>query len=238
MSRIASHLAAAAATIVACIVAVPTQAQVIYAVDPTSVNIPGLAGFATTGADMSGLQVRAQFSGGANLDETLVWATTGPGAGGVFGTGWSLTLSGDSFTSDWIFDFDPNANLGQLGVLTLDGRDGLTIFDRTLPSTGTPGSSSGLDFDFAGGTCGACFAEARYGFETSIGAAPAVTDLYQTLTISFFGRAGPTDDWRFVQDTDNDSRFVPGIPEPETYALLLGGLGFVSWVAKRRRQPA
>jgi hypothetical protein len=29
---------------------------------------------------------------------------------------------------------------------------------------------------------------------------------------------------------------VPNIPEPETYALMLAGLGFVSFVAKRRRQ--
>lgn len=29
---------------------------------------------------------------------------------------------------------------------------------------------------------------------------------------------------------------VPGIPEPETYALMLAGLGAVTWVARRRRR--
>jgi len=28
------------------------------------------------------------------------------------------------------------------------------------------------------------------------------------------------------------------IPEPETYALMLGGLGFVTWIARRRRKSA
>jgi len=31
---------------------------------------------------------------------------------------------------------------------------------------------------------------------------------------------------------------VPGVPEPETYALLLAGLGVMNWVSRRRRQTA
>ena len=31
---------------------------------------------------------------------------------------------------------------------------------------------------------------------------------------------------------------VPGVPEPETYALMLAGLGAVGFVARRRKQPA
>jgi PEP-CTERM motif len=31
---------------------------------------------------------------------------------------------------------------------------------------------------------------------------------------------------------------VPAIPEPSTYALMLGGLGAVGWMARRRRQNA
>ncbi|MEO8310411.1 MAG: PEP-CTERM sorting domain-containing protein [Caldimonas sp.] len=209
------------------------QAQVTYATDGTVANAPGLTGFSTTGADMTGLNVTATFSNG--FSQSLAWGTTGPSAGGVFGTGWSLTLNGDSFNTNWLFDF--TTIQAQLTRLVLDGSSGLTILDRTLPNTGTPGSSQGLDFAFAAG-CGGCAATATYGGLTSIGAAAAVGDLFQKVTVDFTGGTGPRVDWSFVQDTDNDSRFVPGIPEPETYALMLGGLGLVSWVARRRRQAA
>ncbi|MEO5843487.1 MAG: PEP-CTERM sorting domain-containing protein [Caldimonas sp.] len=213
--------------------ALPAQAQVVYATDGTTANVPGLTGFATTGADMTGLGVTATFSNG--FSQSLAWGTTGVGAGGVFGTGWSLTLNGDSFTTNWIFDF--TTVQAQLTSLVLDGSTGLTILDRTNPSPGTPGSSSGLDFNFATGSCVGCMATATYGGLTSVGGAAAVGDLFQKVTVTF-GGTGPRVDWAFVQDTDNDSRFVPGIPEPETYALMLGGLGLVSWVARRRRQAA
>ena len=69
--------------------AAPAQGQVTYATDGTNAIIPGLTGFATTGADMTGLNVTATFSNG--FSQSLAWGTTGVGAGGVFGTGWSLT---------------------------------------------------------------------------------------------------------------------------------------------------
>lgn len=37
---------------------------------------------------------------------------------------------------------------------------------------------------------------------------------------------------------DNEIPPVPGIPEPETYALMLAGLGVVGAMARRRKQPA
>ncbi|HEX7436892.1 MAG TPA: PEP-CTERM sorting domain-containing protein [Caldimonas sp.] len=231
MSSFLSKLSIVGAA-VACLAGVPAQAQVTYATDGTTANIPGLTGFATTGADMTGLNVTATFSNG--FSQSLAWGTTGAGAGGVFGTGWALTLSGDSFGGNWLFDF--KGIEAQLTRLVLDGSTGLTVLDRSLPSPGTDGSANGLDFSFAGGTCGSCAATATYGGLTSIGAAAAVGDLFQKVTVDFTGGTGPRTDWSFVQDTDNDSRFVPGVPEPETYALLLGGLGFVSWVARRRRQ--
>jgi hypothetical protein len=232
MSRFTFRLTIVAAVAAACL-AVPAQAQVTYATDGTTASIPGLTGFATTGADMTGLNVTATFSNG--FSQSLAWGTTGAGAGGVFGTGWSLSLSGDSFGGSWLFDF--TTLQAQLTRLVLDGSTGLTVLDRTDPNAGTDGSASGLDFSFAGGTCGSCVATATYGGLTSIGAFAAVGDLFQKVTVDFTGGTGPRTDWSFNQDTDNDSRFVPGSPEPETYALLLGGLGLVSWVARRRRQP-
>ncbi len=233
MNRLVYRISLVGAAVAACL-ALPAQAQVVYATDGTTAGIPGLTGFATTGADMTGLNVTATFGNG--FSQSLAWGTTGPSAGGVFGTGWSLTLNGDSFNTGWLFDF--TTIQAQLTRLVLDGSTGLTILDRTNPSTGTPGSSSGLDFNFVTGSCVGCMATATYGGLTSIGAAAAVGDLFQKVSVDFTGGTGPRVDWSFVQDTDNDSRFVPGIPEPETYALMLGGLGLVSWVAKRRRRAA
>jgi hypothetical protein len=60
--------------------------------DPTNtINIPGLTGFVTTGDLMDGMSVTATFSGG--LTQTRSWADTGPGAGGVTGSGWAYPLT-------------------------------------------------------------------------------------------------------------------------------------------------
>ena len=233
MSRFAPRLSIAAAVVAACFAAAPAHAQVVnYFTDGTVANIAGLGKSLLTGADMSGMSVQASFSSGKV--EILSWATTGLESGGVSGTGWSLSMSGDSYGADWLFDFDPGSNLGQLEQLILNGSTGLLVFDRELPDEGTPVSGGGWDFNFAGGTCGGCVANAIYGFETSVGAAAALGDLHQSLTVNFIRGSGPSDDWIFRQDTDG----VAAVPEPETYALMLAGLGVIGWVGRRRRQAS
>ena len=230
------RLSIGSTVIAACIVCLPGHAQIAHGGLGLPVyDIPGLTGFVTTGADMSGLSVRATFSNG--LIETRLWTTTGPAAGGVSGSGWSLSLDGDSFSSPWMFDFGPNLST-QLTNLLLEGSAGLTVFDRAEPNPGTSGSAQGSDISFANGSCGSCGAFALYFAVVSIGGAQPVGDIFHSLTLSFTEGTGPRGDWSFLQDTDNDSRFVPGIPEPETYALMLGGMGFMAWAARRRRKPA
>ncbi len=238
MSHRISKLASAIAATAACLaVTTATASSVNYGtVNAPTADLPGLTGFQTTGADMTGLSVTATFTGG--VTQTMAWSTTGAGSGGVSGTGWGLSLDGDSFGGLWNFTFDPQYTLGQLTRLVLDGSTGLTVLDRTLPNDGTPGSAQGLDFSFASDTCDSCAVDATYSGLTSIGGAAALGDLWQTLTVDFLDTTGPRTDWSFVQDTDNDSRFIPGVPEPETYALILGGLGLVGWMGKRRRRSA
>jgi len=209
----------------------PSAEAVIYFTGPNNIDIPGLTGFQTTGALMDGLDVTATFLDGST--ETVTWAATGGDAGGVTGTGWSLSVDGDTFTAPWNFDFAAGTQL-QLVSLFLDGLNALTVFDRTEPNTGTAGSAQGRDW-----TCnsaGVCDdAVVTYDYQVSIGGALAVGDLWQTVLVEF-GDSGPNDDWSFLQDTDNDiRRSVPTIPEPGTLALLGAGLAGVRFFRGRRR---
>jgi hypothetical protein len=217
-----------AACALAFAVAAPSSAAVItYAEGGTPTDIPGLTGFSTTGAMMDGMSVTACFT--VLGCETRAWADTGATSGGVSGTGWGLAVTGDTFSADWLFTMADN--LGQLVSLLLDGRSGLTIFDRTFGGGfGTDGSALGRDWDTSlnAGT----IVDVTYLDPTSVGGAAAVGDLFQQVLVEF-GTTGPRIDFSFVQDTDNDSRFTGKVGEPSTLMLLAFALFGLARFARR-----
>jgi hypothetical protein len=151
------------------------------------------------------------------------------------GAGWSLSLNGDSFTSAWNL-----SNTGNLSItgFSIDAAPGSTTFDIVNGPTLTPDSANGLPFGNVNANLASpTLAEATYSNRLLVGGT-FYGDQYEMLTVSLTGGLGSNGLLTFMADTDNAKvrgTITPSIPEPETYALMLAGLGLVGYVARRRR---
>jgi hypothetical protein len=213
-----------------------------YVFDTTSTsNIPGLTGFSTTGAMMSGMSVTVRFVGGGS--ETKSWGTTDMVSGGASGTGWSLSQSGDTFVGIdqavqglWRFS---NTSTQNVQSLTLDGNPGLTLFDidtydtcqiaGSIEDNCTDGSARGARMRL---TNGALAPRITYSDLVGIAGNGGLGDLFHTVSLDF-GANGISGNFAFDQDTDNDSRFNQ-TPEPGSIALV--ALALCGLARVRRRQ--
>jgi hypothetical protein len=161
----------------------------------TSVAINSFA----TGATAGGMLVTATFTD--LTAEAVAWVSDGLGAGHVTGTGWTISISGDTSLNHWTL-----ANTRGVGMTSLafDGKPGFTLFDRTLPSPGTNGSSTGKDFAvFSGGMGGDVITAAYSGPIALVGAVP-VGDIYRYMTVSFSMAGGLASGRTLVYDADTD----------------------------------
>ncbi|MBD1930478.1 MULTISPECIES: PEP-CTERM sorting domain-containing protein [Cyanophyceae] len=195
-----------------------------------------LTGFSTFGDMMAGMKVTVDYLGGGS--QTATWgATSNPAtsndanSGGAFGSNWSLTQAGDTFTSAWRFN-----NLGQsIAKLTINAIPGNTVFD-TGSNPSTPGSASGLSFAVQSGQ-----APTSSNYSTPIDI--SLGDLFGTLSMSWLN--GFTGGMSFKADTDSGTTTDPvqppiDVPEPASAIALLGlgALGVTKRAKRKQEQQA
>ncbi len=151
-----------------------------------------LVGFATEGDMMSGMRVTASFLDGTS--QTSIWGATGDDSGGAFGSGWSLTESGNSFYSPWTFSNNSGTGITSLVIDAISGNSLFDIYPDLSGSRQTPGSADGR------------------AFETTSGQGPnssAYTDIIDISngdlfgTLSLYWNDGFTGTMQFGADTDS-----------------------------------
>lgn len=197
-------------------------------------NAGALTGFSTTGSMMDGMVVTATFSD--STTQSAVWGTTGAGSGAASAAGFSLAMSGDTFSSPWTLD-----NLyagGALMTLTVEARAGKTVFDTILDPTMSPGSARGNPFAYTPDPNSYPDARVVYRDQLSIGGT-FYGDLYLTMFADFGSGLASGSSLSYIADTDNVpvDRPIDPVPEPSTLALLgLGGAA--AWLARRKSQRA
>jgi hypothetical protein len=211
---------------------------VIVKTQPTIYSTTALTGYTTTGAMMAGMTISVTYSDATVL--SALWATTGGASGGAsVANGFSLSESGDTYTSVWTLQ-NTRPTYSIVGF-SINARTGDTVLDTTDPNTGTDGSHQGRDFEFYNGSQNTYSATATYSDALKLNSsATPVGDEYLRLTVSlspstYLASGGSL---YFRQDTDNVS--IPGdivvVPEAGTGLFGVCLLAFpVASMLRRRR---
>lgn len=223
--------------------------------DPgTTHNVnPAMEDYTTLGADMAGMLVTVVQGG---VTSQFTWAVLPDDFGGFTRGGNVLTdlvdydyfiyADGDTWCPvltcrNWtVVNGRFKENITQI---TFHGASGGVVFDlKTAPDAfGTPGSGQGTTYALTSSTQSGLDTDVVYRNQVIVGGNPVVGDLYTDLVINFTnGGLDDADTIRFQADTDRIPPYatmLPVVPEPTTWALLLGGLTFLGARARRRARP-
>lgn len=211
----------------------PAEAAIIYVEATNSPIAATNIVDPMTGADLTGVQVTANYVGfsiAATFQAT--GATSGaaviPGFGGPL---FSLSVTGPTeaplawqYTSQF---------LSPLLSLVLDGSAAGVYFDRTGPSPGVPGSGPGLDMAFVPPVS---MANIVVTYDLPVNYAGSPHDLFGKVSMAFPGSTPftsglPPTDFSFTQDSDRT------VPEPGAGMLLGIGAGLLGIREVLRRLP-
>lgn len=217
----------------------PAGAQTLQNQAGLAYYAPSIGNFSTLGSDMFGMLVTGKFSDGQTFSAN--WGTLGGGLTGVnFGGRFSLTIGAATNTYGNPFTLTVFGTSNTLQSLTLSGASGPVIFDRTFGGlAGTPGSSSGWDFQYTGADPFNTLVTYKNAVQL-VGSIGPVGDVFETLQIDFRTAFVGTNSGRrldFFQDVDNVivGGYILPVPEPDGRLLTAAGLSFGFLALRRRR---
>jgi hypothetical protein len=244
------------AAVLGAAVATPLAAQNVSAIAGTPYNTTSVNA-AANGSSMTGMKVDVCLSTGCS-SHTWGFLSNNLLAGGFYGiqtADMRIRVGGNLDTyipllGDWRFDL---FNTAVLQSVTFSGFGGGTVFDRTAPSPGTPGSDVGRDGDLrnrcfgflaSGGCVNFDNASVQYRNEVSLNNT-VYGDLYESVFIDFTNvaltksnAAGGLDESysEFYLSLDSDNAQLVKVPEPTSFALVLPGLVALGAAARRRNR--
>ncbi|WP_055075837.1 hypothetical protein [Pseudanabaena sp. 'Roaring Creek'] len=198
-------------------------------------TISALTGYSTMGGASAGMQVRVTFAD--NTTSTGVWSAINFYSGVASADGWTLSQSGDTFGNPWTFSNNSSKTISSLFINAIAGS---TLFDRTNPDPGTPGSAAGWDFTPVSGSSPTSF---TYSNIVNLVGQPAVGDLYAALTINWDSGFSTGSNLSFIADTDSAISVIDSSnPQPVPVPAAFMGIGLAgAFFAKReisRRQKS